>query len=170
MELRAPIAGALLSLAALAGCDPGYGDPTRSPIATPTFDGRYQLIAEESFQALRADLAAEPDPDRQVLLRQILEGNEDAFADFRITHGVITFGREITQSFALRSATIEDGELRGEAIWHEDIHDPGDMSLEPIRLRLKGDRLEFQLGDEKTGVDQNFEAVLKRMGDNPPRD
>ncbi|MCC7409801.1 MAG: hypothetical protein IT442_17175 [Phycisphaeraceae bacterium] len=33
--------------------------------------------------------------------------------------------------------------LVGTAVWHEDIHDPGDSSHVSVTLKLTGDRLEF---------------------------
>lgn len=139
-----------------------YSDIPRSSIATPAFDGRYDLISKESFRHTRHELAKTTDPRRRKLLESILTDNEASFADFRINHGVITCGHLPTQSVELQNADISKGELRGKAIWHEDIHDPGDMSVVPLRLKLEGNRLEFRLGGEATGSDQNFDTVVLR--------
>lgn len=157
------LTGSVLSVATLlCGCGVEYGDPLRSPIATPDFDGQYRLIAEESFRYSRDELAAETDPHRQRLLREILEFNEAYYSNFRIDHGVITSGGALKQAFSLQTAKIDGGELAGEAIWHEDVHDPGDMSRQSILLRLDGDRLTFRLGSAQTGFDLNLDTVVLR--------
>ena len=41
--------------------------------------------------------------------------------------------------------------LRAEAIWHEDIHDPGDASLVGLRLERAGDTVTFTFWDAEDG-------------------
>jgi hypothetical protein len=64
-------------------------------------------------------------------------------------------------------ATIKGGTLRGRAIWHEDIHDPGDGSEIDLTFKLVGDSLEFYLGDEE--ISSKDSIVLRRVRDKPEK-
>jgi len=123
-----------------------------NPIATPAFDGSYVLDAEKSFADLRARLA-QAEPGKEETLRRVLAMAEDQFQNFRINHGVITSGKQLIQEFRLTSATTDHGQIQGKAIWHEDIHDPGDCCAINVRLVLEKDVLKFSyfLDGEESG-------------------
>lgn len=158
------------------------GEVLRSSLVNTTaFDGRYRLVAEESFPRYRDELAAlekkdaerkergEPeDPKLQsriALLQSGLDGYVVRWSDLTIERGVIRAGTGPVQEFSLKRATIDGGRLVGVALWHEDVQDPGDCVDEPLRLELRGTRLEFVLGDEGTGFDQP--AVYERSAEQP---
>jgi hypothetical protein len=161
----------------LTGCDRSGGAVRPSRVDTPTFDGRYRLIPEESFAAWRVKLAAaerkaaeraetESDDARELLseianLRTILKTYEDQYTNFTIQHGVIRSGTTLVQEFSLKHATIRDGVLVGVALWHEDIDDPGDCNDQPIQFELRGTRLEFVIGDEENGFESP--VILERI-------
>jgi len=100
------------------------------------------LNLDESFCDLRGRLAQES-PERRDTLQDMLAMRRDEFQNFDIDHGVITSGKMLVQEFRLVRATTDEEELRGKAIWHEDIHDPGDSSAINVRLSLEGDELKF---------------------------
>ena len=115
-----------------------YGDP----IATPIFDGSYILDREASLAGLRKRLA-EARLENQEAAQSVLDMTEKQFDNFRINHGVITSGKSLVQEFRLVSGTMNDGQLHGRAIWHEDIHDPGDFTAVNVHLSLEGNTLKF---------------------------
>jgi hypothetical protein len=148
-----------------------------SRVDTSPFDGKYRLIPGESFMQSRAELAAAekeaaekresdaPESARLAAkvanLRSILRTREEQYANFTIERGVIRSGATLVQEFSLNHAKTQDGKLVGVALWHEDVEDPGDCVDEPIQFALRGTRLEFIQGDEKTGFDQL--VVLERL-------
>jgi hypothetical protein len=117
------------------------------PIATPVFDGDYILDSERSFADIRGRLA-QAAPGKEETLRQILAMSQERFQDFRIKHGVITSGKHIIQEFRVTSATSDGGHLQGKAIWHEDLHDPGDCCFVKVHLKLEDGILEFSYSPE----------------------
>lgn len=119
-----------------------------SPVDTARFDGSYELIVERSFPASRELLETETDPETRRLERRNLDSMISQYRDFRIDHGVIRSGIGLVQELSLLHATVQGDVLRGEALWHEDVGDPGDVSGVPVVLRLSGDTLEFAMLDE----------------------
>jgi len=132
-----------------------------SPVDTARFDGTYDLIVERSFPASRERLEDEADPDRRRLERRNLDSMISQYRNFRVDHGVIRSGVGLVQELSLLHATVEGDVLRGEALWHEDIGDPGDMSGVPVVLRLTGDTLEFAMLDD-AGEPVSDPVFLKR--------
>lgn len=112
------------------------------PIATPIFDGGYQLDTERSFSGLRKRLA-EADPDQQPAVKRLLALAERQFVNFSIKHGVITSGQPLMQEFHLVAGSTIENHLQGRAIWHEDLHDPGDCSIVNVSLKIEGKTLLF---------------------------
>jgi hypothetical protein len=127
---------------------------------TGPFDGRYELVVEESFKSLHDEIAA-AEGERKELLERILQREIEQFSAFWIRDGVITSGKVLVQEFRLASATITDGTLVGRAIWHEDVHDPGDCCVVGVRLELDGDTLRFSLFDP--GEEPDPPVVLRRI-------
>ena len=66
---------------------------------------------------------------------------------------MIRSGTRPVQEFSLTEATAEGDTLRGKAVWHEDVGDPGDSSEVLVMLRLTGESLELRTGRgaEKAG-------------------
>jgi hypothetical protein len=127
---------------------------------TGPFDGRYELVVEESFKQLRGEIAS-AEGEQKELLESILESEIEQFEAFWIHEGVITSGTLLVQEFRLTDATITDGTLVGRAVWHEDVYDPGDCCVIGIRLELEGDVLRFSLSDP--GGEPDPPVVLRRV-------
>lgn len=143
------------------------GAVVSSGVNTSLFDGRYQLVAEESFAYSRAELAAAEDAAEQSKtagelndpqlaskiknLQMLLAFSEERYENFTIRNGIIRSGRVLVQEFSLRRAEIEGDTLIGVALWHEDVGDPGDCHEVRVWLKLTGDRLEFSIGDPEEG-------------------
>jgi hypothetical protein len=150
------LAGSMLLPALLPGVRAGLGarwlgagnTVIPSHVETSLFDGDYFLLEDRSFAALREKVLTDSDAARRVQGVRLLAMEAGHWRPFSIRHGVIHAGSVLTQEFSLLSATISGTTLRGRAMWHEDIHDPGDMSEESIVLRLDGGVLEFTMLDE----------------------
>jgi hypothetical protein len=118
-----------------------------SKIDTTPFDGEYKLLAESSFNYLREKLKNTNDEALRGNLEYLLRRQEEQYANFTIKKGIIRSGTRLVQEFSLTSASIEGDILRGKAVWHEDIYDPGDCQEVPIYLKRSGNLLEFAIGD-----------------------
>jgi hypothetical protein len=129
---------------------------------TAAFDGQYKLLSSKSFQAMRAQVEAETDPGRKAAGTQLLEMMAARYANFRISQGVIRSGGSLVQEFSIQRATVVGNTLRGTAIWHEDVGDPGDSSEEPVWLRLQGNQLAFVYGEE-VASEPTDPIVLERV-------
>jgi tetratricopeptide (TPR) repeat protein len=110
--------------------------------STGDFAGRYAVLPE-SFRA------GEP---------------RDQYASFEIAKDRIVSGKGLIQEFCLtrvieRSPTL----LHSEAVWHEDINDPGDAAMVLLTLSREGDvtTLRMKLFGEPER-DTPFELKLKR--------
>jgi len=113
-------------------------------VDTAGFDGEYVLDAERSFANLYSEFPRKTDEEKQEFQQMLAE----QYDNFRISNGVIRSGKRVIQEFRIISASINDGVLEGEALWHEDIYDPGDCCMMKVRLELKGDELEFSCSVE----------------------
>lgn len=131
-----------------------------SPVDTTPFDGRYELIPEQSFKYLHKAVADATDTQSKQNNQWLLDHYIDYYTNFAISHGVIRSGSLLVQEFSLIEATLEGTTLHGSAMWHEDVYDPGDCAEVPISLTLTGNRLEFVLGD--TAGEANDPVTLKR--------
>jgi hypothetical protein len=116
-----------------------FKDYFNNTVDTAGFDGEYVLDTKRSFANLFSNLPRETDEEKREF-QQVLAEQYD---NFQINKGVITSGKTLVQEFRITSANISDGVLEGKAIWHEDIYDPGDCYMMKVRLKLKGDELEF---------------------------
>lgn len=155
----------------------GGGAAGPSSVDTGPFDGRYRLVADESFMSFREELAkaeAEAEklessgntPDASLMtkiagLRFLLRSYEEQFDNFTVRRGVIRSGLMLMTEFSLIRATIEGNTLDGVAVWHEDVFDPGDSHKERIRLTLIGDRLEFVIGESEEAERVILERIPK---------
>lgn len=167
-----------------AGAQPGLFDRgalVPSSVDTASFDGQYRLVPEESYlitRRLLADAKAKakalestgksPGADLNATisdLRSLLRYQEEQMENFTIDRGVIRSGRVLVMELSLIRATIKDNTLDGVAVWHEDIHDPGDSHNERIRLKLIGERLEFTIGETEGAESES--VILERI---PQRD
>ena len=120
-----------------------------SSVDTSAFDGDYTLKPEASFRSLRERLENEKDTSRRKLGESMLQLMVGQYANFRIRKGVIRSGARVVQEFSLLNAKVEGNVLRGKALWHEDVADPGDSSEVHIILRLSGNEVEFAVLDEQ---------------------
>jgi hypothetical protein len=132
-----------------------------SKIDTTPFDGDYKLLAESSFNYLREKLKNTNDEALRGNLEYLLRSQEEQYANFTIKKGIIRSGTRLVQEFSLTSASIEGDILKGKAVWHEDIYDPGDCQEVPIYLKLSGNLLEFAIGDTKEEIANP--VVLERI-------
>jgi hypothetical protein len=110
-----------------------------SSVDTTTFDGMYALLPEASFASLIDEISQCSDPEKKANLQRILDFETRSYQPLRINKGVLTAGSLLIQEFSLRNGEITEGVLTGEAIWHEDIHDPGDCARVHIRLQRQQD-------------------------------
>jgi hypothetical protein len=133
-----------------------------SKMDTAAFDGDYTLKPEASFPSLRRRVEGEKDTMRRKLGESMVKLMVDQYANFRIRRGVIRSGTRVVQEFSLLDGKVEGNLLRGKALWHEDVADPGDSSEVPVALRLSGNELEFAvLDDQGRSVDP---VMLVRQG------
>ena len=151
----------VLVVAALAACRGGDA-LVHSSVDTAAFDGEYVLDADRSFEKMRRDNAAAPDPARRARGEALLRIFAERFANFRIHRGVIRSGTRLVQEFSLKQATVEGPVLRATAVWHEDVADPGDMNDVGVVLRRDGDVLEFSLLGDGGEVEQTVYLTRKR--------
>jgi hypothetical protein len=154
---RSVVARLLLLAVAAVAC--GRGDAlVPSDVDTSVFDGRYRLKPDASFRRIRAQIAGTTDATVRERLERVLATQVEQYANFRIRHGVIrSGGGPLVQEFSLTTATVRDKVLEGKAIWHEDVHDPGDSSEIPVLMRLQHRELEFILVDAEG---QSYDAVV----------
>lgn len=134
----------------------------RSNVDTAAFDGEYALDAEASFVNARRANEAVADAARRAQGVAVLAMLAERYANFRVRDGVIRSGTKLVQEFSLKEARIEVGILRGKAVWHEDVGDPGDMSDVAVMLRLEGDVLEFSMMNEAGEPDEIVKLRKKR--------
>lgn len=108
---------------------------------TGDFAGDYQLIATRVLDGTRAVAPSQED-------KGLAEDTMRMFANFRVERDRITSGTELIQEFCLtRVIARSSDELHAEVVWHQDRADPGDASLEHIRLRREGETLVFSQWD-----------------------
>jgi hypothetical protein len=136
-----------------AGCGCNSTPLVPSTVDTSLFDGEYTLDAEASFRTLHGEIEKAQDDNDKRRLEFILAMSIKQYDNFRIANGVIRSGAfPLTQEFSLISVTTKNGVLRGKAVWHEDVGDPGDESTVFITLKLDGDVLEFYVYDSEDQI------------------
>jgi len=158
---------ALLQLAVFAAftmaCKGPGAELVPSSVDTSAFDGDYTLKPESSFRSIRQKVESEKDVERRKQGESLLQMFAEQYANFRIRNGVIRSGTRLVQEFSLLDAKVEGNTLRGKALWHEDVADPGDSSEVHVMLRLNGNMLEFAVLD-KPGQSSDRPVVLVRRG------
>jgi len=113
-----------------------------SPVDTDLFDGEYILDIPSTIE-LEPNAAL--DDDQQNALRGLLPRE---YATLQIRHGVIRVGGRMTQEFSLTEGVLDGTTMTADAIWHEDVYDPGDFSNVKVMLRRTEELLHFALLDE----------------------
>ena len=111
-------------------------------VDTGTFNGEYKVDHEKSFPTLYGELE-ELEGEQRINMMMLIQFSKRMLVNFRIADGEIRSGAMPTQSFVLTKAQINDNVLQGRALWHEDIHDPGDCAMVNVRLELVGETLRF---------------------------
>jgi hypothetical protein len=148
-------------VAFLVGCSQPGEVLVPSKVDTGIFDGQYELVPEASFAWMKQRVAAEADAQRKQTGQALLEHMAEQYSRFHVGRGVIRSGGLLVQEFSLIQAEVQTNTLKGRAVWHEDVHDPGDDSEVDIMLRLNGDQLEFAFLDEQGQPEEPI--VLKRI-------
>ena len=131
-----------------------------NPQSVESFDGRYSLDVEASFPEKLSEIEA-AEGDRKDQLKELLQIQTDQFEYFEIRRGIIRSGKDVVQEFILTKTDLSGNTLEASALWHEDMYDPGDCSIESIKLELDGETLRFFRGVD----DQDFgpPLVFKRL-------
>lgn len=125
--------------------------------STGDFEGQYVL--EEDSLVARGRLDGTQSTDAEYIARQ-----RDAFSHFRVRRDRITSGTKLVQDFCLTRILESTAEkLHAEAVWHEDIHDPGDASLVEIWFEKIGGRYRFALSEPGDPSDKQW--LLFRRGE-----
>ena len=141
---------ALVTVVAAAGCGdltmPGQPGPEqgRAPAETGPFDGVY-VLDQEPFPP-------SDDPDELVSL------TETMFSPLTVRGDTIRYGSLIVGEFALVDPVVSGDVLESTALWHEDIHDPGDMTEVRVTLRREGEELHLTVVDIEDP--DNLEATM----------
>jgi len=162
MRTTARVGAVLLGFLLASACTTQGAATIPSPVDTSAFDGEYELVDDENFLGFADRVATESDPVRRENLEKLFGLMKQQYGRMTIRHGVIHIGSVLVQEFSLKSAETEGDALRGRAVWHEDMHDPGDMSEVTVLLRLSGDRLEFSFAVEPAEAGAPF--VYRRAG------
>jgi hypothetical protein len=121
--------------------------PLSSSVDTSTFDGKYTLDEDRSLADFYELIENTEDEDQRENLEFLLSYTIDSYADFTIKDGVIYSGKVVIEGYELTSATTENGVLRGNAFWWEDVYDPGDFHEAIVTMSLEGGTLEFVAED-----------------------
>ena len=146
--------------AAVTACTAGSAALIPSSVDTSRFDGRYELVADESFGKMRQSVESEPDGSRRQLGHELMGHMKSQYANFHVSHGVIRCGTALVQEFSLLPGTLTGNTWRGKAMFHEDIEDPGDVNEVELQLSVDGDRLEFSFVNEDGTLEDP--VVLRR--------
>jgi hypothetical protein len=152
-------------LAAVGGCD---GLMAVGPVAVPNsaesdlevdpsfsdqFDGAY-VLDDETF----SEAAGEDEESASAGLNLASR----LFSPLRINRNVIRYGKLIEGEFRLTSAEVDGNVLQGDAMWHEDVHDPGDYSEVKLTLEKDGDLLRLTYQDAEEGLDDFAPTLIYR--------
>jgi hypothetical protein len=131
---------ALATMLLAAGCGDlmmsGEPRPEAGRASAPAgpFDGVYVLEREPH--------AAADDADELVSLTHTM------FSPLTVRGDTIRYGSLIVGEFALLDPVVTGDVLESTALWHEDIHDPGDMTEVRLTLRREGEKLHLSIVDE----------------------
>ena len=141
---------ALAAMLLAAGCgdlmmsgEPRLEDGRASARSGP-FDGVYVLD-----QHYAADEDEEDD---------LVSLTETMFSPLTIRGDTIRYGSLIVGEFALIDPVVSGDVLESTALWHQDIHDPGDMTEVRVTLRREGEELHLSIVDVEDP--DNLEATM----------
>ena len=129
-------------------------------VDTGIFNGEYKANHEKSFPTLYRELE-ELEGEERINMMMRIQFSKRMLVNFRIADGEVRSGAMPTQSFVITKAQINDNVLQGRALWHEDIHDPGDCAMVNVRLELVGETLRFWYYTEDE--DPGEPVVLERI-------
>lgn len=154
----------LAVLATMGGCDgliavgpvavrnSAESDLEVDPSFSNKFDGEYVLDDESFSEGADEDEAASAG----------LSLASRLFSPLRINRNVIRYGKLIEGEFRLTSAEVDGNILHGDAMWHEDVHDPGDYSEIKLTLEKDGDVLRLTYQDAEEGLDDFAPTLVYR--------
>jgi hypothetical protein len=104
-------------------------------VRAPRFVGRYELDETQLPKDPDDDSPSRAVRDRAHLLRKLII---DQYANFEVDARGVRSGKVLVQDLCFVDIRVQtESTLDAIALWHEDIHDPGDAS--PIRVRLERD-------------------------------
>jgi hypothetical protein len=132
---------ALAAVVFVAGCGdlmmPGQSrqDTGRDAPKAGPFDGVYVLDHD----------AVPPVPDDEAA--ELVSLTETLFSPLAVRGDTIRYGSLIVGEFALLDPVVTGDVLESAALWHHDIHDPGDMTEVRVTLRRDGERLHLTIVD-----------------------
>ena len=129
----------------------------------PEVGGEYLDVLRAALQEVLKLSTKSVRPAESQIERRYKRARDEAqerFENFRIQGGIITSGKQVVQEFRLTSAERKGAQLQGKAIWHEDVHDPGDCCLVNVRLKLENGVLQFSYFPE--GEETGSPVVLRR--------
>lgn len=108
---------------------------------TLKFDGRYE-IDEECLNVMVADFPAGAD-NAEETKKVMLDLFRQQYTNMTLKEGVLLCGKDLIQEFRMRGDINPAGEFVGGALWHEDIHDPGDACIVNVKMKQEDDKLYF---------------------------
>ncbi len=126
--------------------------------------GSYRLEEEKSFAALLTEIE-KSDAERRSALETLLEFSARRFQDFSVQASRIRSGRGLVQEFCFVEVyRATEDVLEACAVWHEDVHDPGDASLIGLSFEKVGGEFHFTLhGADDAGHTDDPIVLRKRV-------
>jgi tetratricopeptide (TPR) repeat protein len=111
------------------------------------FQGRFEIPDSSLFDKMRAP-SPSASASAQADYARSLDFERAQWRNFTIAKDRITSGTTLVQEFCLsRVLARTKDHLRAEAVWHEDVHDPGDASLVEIEIVRDAAGVRFGYGD-----------------------
>jgi hypothetical protein len=139
----------------LAGADPGLlaAFERCGSERTGELQGNY-VVDPESLRAELPTLAASATPEQRALNDEIFAHRVQQYANFVVKPDRIQSGTQLVQEFCLVRVIAQSGEsLHAEAVWHEDVHDPGDASVVELRFERHGNGYRFGFNEVGSPVE-----------------
>ena len=113
--------------------------------STGDLEGKYDVAPEPP---LPADVVAALPPERRAALAELRATEKERYQHFEILSDRIHSGKGLVQEFCLtRMIERTPTSLHAEAVWHEDVGDPGDASLVEVRIERQGDGYRFAFNE-----------------------
>ena len=124
--------------------------------STGAFEGRYIALEGRPYP-----VPAEATIQQREGIARLERDRKAQLENFEIGPDRIRSGTVLVQEFCL-SRLIESTpeRLRAEAVWHEDIGDPGDASIVELRLTRDGDTVRLFISDD--GEEAELAVLRKR--------